>query len=187
MTEVAAPTLPAATSVLTAIPWLVPGVLASLVASLLLAPILRRLLGASIAVALLLVVSTGIIISATLTPLGGIGWEAEAGRSCDLDRIALAPIPMLLSVNDTSLNILLFVPLGVSIGLVPRSRRALAALIPAVAFPFGIEVTQLLVPVLGRGCESADVVDNLTGLVIGLSGPFLLHGIRASVVPPPGA
>lgn len=39
----------------------------------------------------------------------------------------------------------------------------------AVALPFVIEATQLLVPSLGRACESADVVDNLTGLVLGLA------------------
>jgi hypothetical protein len=37
----------------------------------------------------------------------------------------------------------------------------------AVLSPFAIETAQLLLPVLGRGCQSADVFDNLTGLVLG--------------------
>jgi hypothetical protein len=32
-----------------------------------------------------------------------------------------------------------------------------------------IEATQLMVPVLGRACESGDVVDNMLGLVLGLT------------------
>ncbi len=43
-------------------------------------------------------------------------------------------------------------------------------MIAAIALPFAIETIQLLLPVLDRACESADVVDNLTGLVIGLGG-----------------
>jgi VanZ family protein len=58
----------------------------------------------------------------------------------------------------------------VAIGLFPRSRRTAAVVIAAIALPFAIETIQLLLPVLDRACESADVVDNLTGLVLGLGG-----------------
>ena len=40
----------------------------------------------------------------------------------------------------------------------------------AIALTFGIETIQLLVPALERAYESADVVDKLTGLAIGLGG-----------------
>ena len=54
--------------------------------------------------------------------------------------------------------------------------------VAAIALPFAIEATQLLVPLLGRGCESADVVDNLIGLAIGLAiglvAGWLLPGVR---------
>ena len=39
----------------------------------------------------------------------------------------------------------------------------------ALLLPFAIEITQLLVHVLGRGCQSTDLIDNLTGLVLGLA------------------
>ncbi len=71
-------------------------------------------------------------------------------------------------MNDTSLNYVLFIQLGVPLGLLPRSRRALGLVIVAFALPWAIEATQLLVPVLGRGCQSADVVDNSLGLLLGL-------------------
>ena len=68
------------------------------------------------------------------------------------------------------LNVLLFMPLGVSIAFMPRSRLKVAVLVAAIALPFAIETTQLLLPILDRGCQSADVIDNLTGLVLGLAG-----------------
>ena len=64
----------------------------------------------------------------------------------------------------------MFIPLGATIGLLPGSRRKAAIVIAAIALPFAIETTQLLAPALDRACESADVVDNLSGLAIGLVG-----------------
>jgi len=118
-----------------------------------------------------LIVSLGIILSATLTPLrgfldvGGVGAEP-----CDFSRIGLAPLRELRRLNDTSLNILLFMPLGISLAFLPRTRRTALVIAAAIALPFVIETTQLLVPLLDRACQSADVVDNLTGLAIGFGG-----------------
>ena len=108
------------------------------------------------------------ILSATLTPLRGhFNFEAIGG-TCDLSRIGLAPIRDLLHIDDTSLNIALFIPFGVAIGLLEGSRGKLVILLLAIALPVAIETTQLLVPAIERGCQSADVSDNLTGLVFGL-------------------
>ena len=63
----------------------------------------------------------------------------------------------------------MFVPLGFAIAVLPWSHRKAAVLVAAVALPFVIEATQLLVAPLGRACESGDGVDNLTGLFIGLA------------------
>jgi hypothetical protein len=41
--------------------------------------------------------------------------------------------------------------------------------VAAIALPFAIETTQMVVPVIERGCQSADVFDNLTGLAVGLA------------------
>ncbi len=64
---------------------------------------------------------------------------------------------------------LLFVPLGITLGSLPWSRRSLATVAAAFLLSVVIESFQLLVPVLGRGCQSADVIDNTMGLVIGLT------------------
>ena len=98
-------------------------------------------------VALVMVLSIGIIASATLTPQ----WEAlafgtQGASTCDLSRVGLAPLDELLTINATSLNILLFIPLGASIALIPMSWRMVLVVVAAVALPSAIETTQLLFP-----------------------------------------
>jgi len=128
-----------------------------------------RALGTRPAVAWLLVLSFGLILTSTLTPLSeDCRCGAKVVGSCDFSRVGVAPIDELLQVNNTSLNVLMFVPLGVAIGLLPRSRRKAVLIVGAMALPFAIEATQALIPLLDRACESGDVVDNLTGLAIGL-------------------
>jgi glycopeptide antibiotics resistance protein len=69
---------------------------------------------------------------------------------------------------------------------VPRSRRKAVVLIAAIALPFAIEITQMLLPILDRACESADVVDNLTGLVLGLGGGVAAGWLGRSMARRPG-
>ena len=149
-------------------PWFLPAfVVWSLVATVLAAPAARAL-GTRRWVAWLLIASFGAIASATLTPLRLAFWEiVEHPSACDLTRIGLAPLEDLVRIDDTSLNILLFVPLGVALALLPRSTRRGWLTVAAIALPFAIEVAQLLLPVFDRACQSADVFDNLTGLVLG--------------------
>ena len=67
--------------------------------------------------------------------------------------------------------------------MVPRSHRKAAVLILAVALPFVIEATQLLVTPLGRACESGDVVDNVTGLFIGLAAGAVVSALAPMIGP----
>ena len=83
-----------------------------------------------------------------------------------------------LRVNDTSLNVLLFIPLGTLIGVLPRSPYRVPILIAAIILPFAIEVLQLVISPLGRACQSADVFDNLLGLTLGLGAGLLVSWIR---------
>jgi hypothetical protein len=123
----------------------------------------RRLLGWGI------VMGLGLVLAATFTPQdtgsAAVGVHAIA---CDFTRLGLAPIGTLLAINEASLNVLMFVPLGATIGLLPRSRSKAVLVAAAIALPFAVEAVQALATVLNRACESADVVDNLTGLVLGL-------------------
>jgi hypothetical protein len=152
------------------LPWLRPGIVVAVLLGLALGGAVGRALEASRAVGTLLIASFGFILSATLTPLRFDMEGGVAAGQCDMSRLWPAPPELLFSLNDASLNVLLFLPLGIAVGLLPASRGRVVAFAAAVTLPFYIETIQLLVTPLLRGCESADVVDNLTGLAIGWIG-----------------
>jgi VanZ like family len=160
------------------IPWLLPGLVVSLVAAFILDGPIERFFRTGPLLSWALVVSLGIIISATLTPSrDAIDSGASGLRVCDFSRVDLAPIREVLLFGDTGLNVLLFIPLGATIGLMPPSRHKALLIAAAVALPFAIEATQALVRSLDRACQSADVVDNLTGLAIGLVGGLMVQWV----------
>jgi glycopeptide antibiotics resistance protein len=164
------------------LPWLLPGVAISFIVSIVASGAVGGALRVRWPVACVLVLSFGVIISATLTPQWeALAFGAQGTSSCDLSRIGLAPLEELLAVNETSLNVLLFVPLGASIAFIPSSRRKVVVAVAAIAMPFAIEATQLLVPLLDRGCQSADVIDNLTGLAIGFAGGLVAGWLARAV------
>lgn len=151
-------------------PGFIPGLAISVLLAFALAGRLARSLGVSRAIAWGLVFGVGVIVAATLTPGGGVFRSgAEGSGACDLSRLAFARISEVLRFGETGLNVLLFVPLGVAVGAMPRSRTKLLLILGAIAFPFAIEATQLAVTVLDRQCQSADVIDNLSGLAIGVA------------------
>ncbi len=151
------------------LPWFVPGVALSMTIAFFASRRIGMLLAVRRPVAWAILVGFGVVVSATLTPLrGSFNFEAVATGTCDLSRIGLAPIAQLLQLDDTSLNVALFVPLGIAIGLVQASGVRAALILASSALPFGIEAIQLIAPIFDRGCQSADIVDNLTGLIVGL-------------------
>ena len=150
------------------LPWLLPGLALSAVIGLAVGRRVARAIRSTPLLGWALVVSFGLVVSATLTPLrAGLDLGTTGVGTCDLSRMGLAPIQELFRISDTSLNVLLFIPLGLTLGLVPGSRRRNILAVIAILSPFAIEAGQLVLPVLGRGCQSADVFDNLTGLLIG--------------------
>jgi hypothetical protein len=158
-----------------ALPWFLPCFAISVAVSLAVGARAGRALGVRRAVAVALLVSLGIILAATLTPQWeALAFGARGSGTCDFSRIGLASLDDLRGTSDALGNILMFIPLGVTSSLLPRSRRKAAIVVAAIALPFAIETTQLLLPVLDRACESADVIDNLTGLVLGLAGGSLV-------------
>jgi hypothetical protein len=148
--------------------WFWPGVGLSIVAGIVLSPLVARTLRVRWAIAMLLMLSLGLIVSATLTPSReALRFGALGTGTCDLRRIGIASIDDLIS-GDPTFNVLLYVPLGLAIGLIPSSRRKVALIVGAIALPFTIETIQMVAVSLDRACQSADVSDNLTGLAIGL-------------------
>jgi VanZ family protein len=163
------------------LPWFLPGLAVTAVIALVIAGPVARYLHTKRWIAVLLVVSVGAVLGATIPP-DGDGFVHDvplAPGTCEFGRIGLAPFSEYVHFGDTSLNVILFVPLGLAIGLLSRSPARTWLLIAAVASPVVIEATQSLMPMLGRGCQSQDVVDNLLGLGIGLGLGVLPSGVRA--------
>jgi hypothetical protein len=145
------------------IPWALPAAFAAvLVAAALARPIARRT-GQTPLAAWMVLASVGAIVGMTLTPSPDYPFQ----RSCDVD--VLGPtFRDLFTLNDRSLNVLLFIPLGIA-AIAIRTRNRLAWLLLAAAVAPLIEVTQLLAVPLRRTCQAIDVIDNELGLVIGLA------------------
>ena len=163
--------------------WFWPGVGITLVVGVALGGRVGTALGLRRASATLLLLGFGLIVSATLTPSReALAFGTTGSGTCDLSRIGLAPLRQLIRFGDPALNVFLYIPLGAAIGLASRSRIALA--IGAAVMPFAIEATQLTVTWLDRACQSSDVSDNLTGLVVGaLIGWAVLFALEGSGPP----
>lgn len=163
------------------VPWFLPGVLLFMAVGIGASTRVAKALAVSRMMALMGTVSLGVILSATLSPLRvAIESGAISSGFCDLSRVGLVPLAELIAVtrNDTLVNVALFVPLGLVIGLVRRSGHKAALILVGVLLPFAIEITQLLVLPLARACESADVFDNLTGLALGLAAGLLVSRLQ---------
>lgn len=150
----------------------VPGLLVSVLVALAVGGHVAGRLRVNRTTAVLLVISLGVVLAATVTPSREalIGAVPPVPARCDMSRFWLAPLSAYGRVSDTSLNVLLFVPLGALIGLTPPSPYRWPIILAAIALPFVIEGFQLIAAPLGRACQSGDVVDNLAGLVLGLVG-----------------
>lgn len=167
------------TILLDTVPWFLPGAAISLVLGLAASGPVGRALGAGRLVSWLLILSLGVIVATTLTPQReALETGAVGSGTCDFSRVWLAPLAFYAGDNDAAENVLLFVPLGVAIAMVPASRRKGALVAGAFLVPPAIEVIQRQAVLLNRSCQSADIVDNLAGLVIGL----VVGTVLASVV-----
>jgi hypothetical protein len=166
-------------SVLSSIPWLLPGAAISALLGLLLARPLSARLRTHPIVAGALVTAFGVVLAATLTPSpDSLAFGARSSGICDLSRMWPATPMDLARFDDVAQNVLLFVPLGAIIASLGSRRISLTLLGAAIALPFVIELTQLVVRPLDRSCQSADVFDNLTGLLIGYAVIAIVRAAR---------
>ena len=104
-----------------------PGLVISVVVALILSGGVARRLGTPRVVAFLLLASLGAVLSATITPSREalLLHPAIATGGCDLSRVGPARLAEYVSVGTATLNVALFIPLGVAIGLLPHSRLKL--------------------------------------------------------------
>jgi hypothetical protein len=161
-----------------------PGILVTVVASVALGRRVGSALGRGPLTGGAFVFSLGLIASATLTPgTDAIVSGAVGTGTCDVSRIGLASLGDVLALGDPGFNILLFLPLGVVLGSLPRGRTAAVLIGGALVLSPAIEMTQLVVRVLDRACQTSDVVVNLTGLVVGLATGAVLGFVVARLRP----
>ncbi len=149
-------------------PWFWPALALAVSASLVACRPLARGLRTSPLVAFLLVLSLGGIAALTLTP-GEDAFEPFNRSFCSIDLVGPIGVGRVLNLGERGLNVLLFLPLGAAIALLPWSRAKAALIAGAVVLPFVIEGYQYALPAFGRSCSSVDVVDNLTGLLVGFT------------------
>ncbi len=125
--------------------------------------------------------SAGVIVALTTVAVGGVPDDDYVLGVCDLRRLGPGTLDELLSFGEATLNVLLFVPLGLCIGLHPVAGRRLVALAGGAALPFVVELVQLELPELGRYCDGMDIADNLLGLVLGFAAGYGLLALARLV------
>lgn len=121
--------------------------------------------------------SVAAILAITLLPMPLVTSPTE-GLRCLLPTLSVFRSGDLLRVTDVSLNVIMFVPLGLAVAWLPR-RTLPRALALAVALPWVVESIQLAVPALGRTCQAGDITTNLMGLALGLLVGVVARAIAA--------
>ncbi|MGO4341588.1 VanZ family protein [Pedococcus sp. 2YAF34] len=101
-------------------------------------------------------------------------------RRCAIHRVALG-LTAVAADDQRILNVLLLVPVGLFAALVASRLRGVQALLVvagAAALPLLFEGGQQLFRGLGRSCDTTDLADNWTGVLLGLVAGVLLVGLR---------
>jgi hypothetical protein len=144
----------------------------------LLAAALRPRLGGFSAIAVAgFLWSLAVIASITLIPANGApGVVTAEGRltTCSWDVGGPAPDGFwIFAGGQRLLNTVVFVPAGALLVVAVARWRAAWVLVPAglavlAAYSVAIEATQLTLARIDRACDVTDVIDNVTGAVIGV-------------------
>jgi hypothetical protein len=121
--------------------------------------------------------SLAVIASITLIPANGApGVVAAEGRltTCSWDIGGPAPDGFwIFPGGQRLLNMVVFVPAGALLVLACARWRAAWVLVPLgllglAAYSVAIEATQLALARIDRACDVTDVIDNVTGAVLGV-------------------
>jgi hypothetical protein len=157
-----------------AVPWAIPLVLASLALALVVVLVGRRRWGSSAWLLAALMVSATLIVAITLTPNAGDGEDSFADPRADPGPWGYLREPAYWGhVDERSLNVALFLPLGLVVGALLRGGWRWVGLCAGVALPWVIEGLQGVLP-FTRDPDLADVADNSTGFLVGFATGLLV-------------
>lgn len=145
-------------------PWAIPiGLVSILLAAGLCLPVAKWLHSSRFVVWMLLA-SIGVVAGYLLTSTVGPVVE----HFCDLSDEALPQWSSLTTISEATLDVWIFVPMGIAAVLLrPRIVAAVAA-VAVLAIPIGVEGLQYLAPRLGRTCQINDALTDMLGVVIGI-------------------
>ncbi len=131
------------------------------------------------------VLLTGAVVFATAVTMSPPG-TADRGvlrpdRSCAIHSVSLG-WSAVAADDQRVLNVALLVPAGLFAAVVasrlPRW-RALAVVVGAAMLPLAFEGGQQVFRGLHRACDTTDLADNLTGLLLGLLASTLVVALRS--------
>jgi VanZ family protein len=154
---------------LRATPWVVPGTLVLLAVASVAALVLAERWRTRRWVLAALVMAAGLPLLVTISPSATLEGAVATSSACALGWPQLPAPGQLTGLSATSLNLVLFAPLGLLLPLLGRASVRRATIGVALGLPFLVEAAQRLVPALGRSCQVDDVALNLTGLLVGLA------------------
>ena len=135
--------------------------------------------------------ATGLLLLACLLPVAltlgpQLPLDLDAGQGCVS---YVRPYRWWGQGGEEVANALLLLPLGLLAPLLLGPRHAVPLLVAAAGFPWAVELTQYLLPWLGRECDLTDVLLNGAGLVAGATvgtGLALLRRWLGRAGPAPG-
>lgn len=121
----------------------------------------------------LLVVWAGLVLALTVSPKKKFRGQVDKPRSCDL-QVVPAHVLGVFTNHQRLLSLALYLPIGALIILAARHRERVLAFAVAALMPIGVEAMQYALPRLRRTCQTIDVYDSWTGIVVGAGLGVLL-------------
>jgi hypothetical protein len=161
------------------VPWAIPVIMASVIVAVVVGVLLWRRLGWASWVLAGAIVSLGIIVGVTLTPNANFDGKTFTDPRPDPGPWGYLTAPQYwFHLDERSLNVALFIPLGLTLALLVRGRLHWIVLAVGLALPWIVEVLQIALP-FSRDSQYIDIADNSTGFVVGFLIGFGL-GLIAS-------
>jgi hypothetical protein len=132
-----------------------------------------RIARVGVPLGILTTTSLAVIVAITMSPAGPFPDIGFVPGVCLTQHWGPGTLDELLTIGEPSLNVALFMPLGFFIAMHRRGVRRWA-LAGCALLPLLIELGQLMLPALGRYCDTMDISDNELGLVLGFGAGLIL-------------